>query len=53
MTTYNIILNETKIPSFYEDAIKEYKKTDPDVTALENILAYRVKLDSFPKNVTL
>ena len=26
MTTYNIILKETKIPSFYEDAIKEYKK---------------------------
>lgn len=26
MTTYNIILKETKIPSYYEDAIKEYKK---------------------------
>lgn len=26
MTTYNIILKETKIPTYYDDAIKEYKK---------------------------
>lgn len=49
MTTYNIILKETKIPSFYEEAINEYKKRlgkycnlqitqIKDFSALENLL---------------
>lgn len=37
----------------YIRAIKEYKKSDSNVAALDNILAYRIQLDSFPKKVTL
>ena len=60
MTTYNIILKETKIPSFYEEAIKEYKKRlgkycnlqitqIKDLNALESLLQGFYAIEVFTK----